>query len=127
MSDRISRQAFLRRAAVGGGALAVPGWLAARAAAGAWPESLAPAAQPLPKTITFSHWPLYIDTDHGKRPSLTQFTKQTGITVNYKEVIQDNAPFYAKIAPTLQAGQPGRTDACSGSRRCAPPRSGTSR
>ena len=48
---------------------------------------------------------LYIDTDHGKHPSLEQFTKQTGIKVNYKEVIQDNAPFYAKIAPVAE-GRP---------------------
>jgi spermidine/putrescine transport system substrate-binding protein len=56
-------------------------------------------------TLDFANWPLYIDTDHGKHPSLQQFQKQTGIKVNYSEVIQDNAPFYAKIAPTLQAGQ----------------------
>ena len=56
-------------------------------------------------TLDFANWPLYIDTDHGKHPSLQQFTKQTGIKVNYYEVIQDNAPFYAKISPTLQAGQ----------------------
>jgi spermidine/putrescine transport system substrate-binding protein len=56
-------------------------------------------------TLDFANWPLYIDTDHGKHPSLQQFTKQTGIKVNYSEVIQDNAPFYAKISPTLQAGQ----------------------
>jgi spermidine/putrescine transport system substrate-binding protein len=56
-------------------------------------------------TLDFANWPLYIDTEHGKHPSLQQFTKQTGIKVNYSEVIQDNAPFYAKISPTLQAGQ----------------------
>jgi spermidine/putrescine transport system substrate-binding protein len=56
-------------------------------------------------TLDFANWPLYIDTEHGKHPSLQQFTKETGIKVNYSEVIQDNAPFYAKISPTLQAGQ----------------------
>ncbi|MGH2914423.1 MAG: polyamine ABC transporter substrate-binding protein [Solirubrobacteraceae bacterium] len=56
-------------------------------------------------TLDFANWPLYIDTSHGQHPSLNQFTKATGIKVNYFEVIQDNAPFYAKIAPTLQAGQ----------------------
>jgi len=55
--------------------------------------------------LDFANWPLYIDTNHGKHPSLQQFTKQTGTKVNYFEVIQDNAPFYAQIAPTLQAGQ----------------------
>ncbi len=55
--------------------------------------------------LDFANWPLYIDVSHGKHPSLEQFTKETGIKVNYQEVIQDNAPFYAQIAPTLQAGQ----------------------
>lgn len=58
------------------------------------------------KVLDFANWPLYIDTTHGKHPSLEQFTKATGIQVNYQEVIQNNAPFYAQIAPTLQAGQP---------------------
>ncbi|MGH2856975.1 MAG: polyamine ABC transporter substrate-binding protein [Solirubrobacteraceae bacterium] len=55
--------------------------------------------------LDFANWPLYIDVKHGKHPSLDQFTKATGIQVKYSEVIQDNAPFYAQIAPTLQAGQ----------------------
>jgi spermidine/putrescine transport system substrate-binding protein len=55
--------------------------------------------------LDFANWPLYIDTSHGKHPSLEQFTKATGIKVNYQEVIQNNAPFYAQIAPTLQNKQ----------------------
>ncbi|HYW77062.1 MAG TPA: spermidine/putrescine ABC transporter substrate-binding protein, partial [Gammaproteobacteria bacterium] len=51
--------------------------------------------------------PYYIDVaDKGaKHPSLDDFTKATGIHVKYQEVIQNNAPFYAKIAPVLRAGQ----------------------
>jgi spermidine/putrescine transport system substrate-binding protein len=108
MSDRISRQVFLRRAAAGGSALAVPGWLATRAAAGAWPESLAPAAQPLPKTITFSNWPLYIDINEKKKthPSLLQFQKaHPGTTVRYIEDINDNDTFFGKIEGPLSQGQ----------------------
>jgi spermidine/putrescine transport system substrate-binding protein len=56
-------------------------------------------------TLDFANWPLYIDTNHGKHPSLEQFTNATGIRVNYFEVIQGNAPFYAQIAPTLQSGK----------------------
>jgi spermidine/putrescine transport system substrate-binding protein len=55
--------------------------------------------------LDFANWPLYIDVSHGKHPSLNDFTKATGIKVKYFEVIQDNAPFYAQIAPTLQSGQ----------------------
>ncbi len=38
-------------------------------------------------------------------PVARAFTAKTGIKVNYFEVIQDNAPFYAQIAPTLRAGK----------------------
>jgi spermidine/putrescine transport system substrate-binding protein len=57
--------------------------------------------------LVFANWPYYLDTsDHGKKhPSLDMFTKATGINVTYKEVIQNNAPFYAQIAPVLQSGQ----------------------
>jgi spermidine/putrescine transport system substrate-binding protein len=55
--------------------------------------------------LDFANWPLYIDVKNGHHPSLDQFTKATGIKVNYSEPIQDDQSFYAKIAPTLQAGQ----------------------
>jgi len=55
--------------------------------------------------LDFANWPLYIDTSHGTHPSLDAFTKATGITVNYRPVIQDNATFLAQISPTLQAKQ----------------------
>ncbi|MBE7188838.1 MAG: spermidine/putrescine ABC transporter substrate-binding protein [Jatrophihabitans endophyticus] len=58
-------------------------------------------------TLDFANWPLYIDvgakaSDH---PSLALFTKQTGIDVNYQEVIQQDDTFYGKIAPILNSGQ----------------------
>jgi spermidine/putrescine transport system substrate-binding protein len=52
--------------------------------------------------VDFANWPLYMDP---KRPELQQFTQQTGISVTYKEVIQDNASWFAKIQPLLAAGQ----------------------
>ncbi len=55
--------------------------------------------------LDFANWPFYIDTYHGTHPSLETFTKDTGINVKYFEVIQDNAEFYAKVRPALQAGQ----------------------
>jgi spermidine/putrescine transport system substrate-binding protein len=39
-------------------------------------------------------------------PSLQDFTKETGIKVNYKEVINDLDTFLGKITPSLKAGQP---------------------
>ncbi|HZQ49259.1 MAG TPA: spermidine/putrescine ABC transporter substrate-binding protein [Candidatus Dormibacteraeota bacterium] len=59
--------------------------------------------------LDFANWPLYIDVSGDENnptyPSLQKFTKDTGITVNYKEVIQDNAEWFAKVAPQLKAGQ----------------------
>ena len=65
------------------------------------------AAQKQTGTLNFASWPLYIDIDDKtkKSPSLELFTKQTGIKVNYKEVIQDSGSYFAKIQPQLQAGQ----------------------
>jgi spermidine/putrescine transport system substrate-binding protein len=61
--------------------------------------------------LDFANWPLYIDTATdaaGKTtyPSLDQFTQATGIKVNYSEPIQDDPSWFAKIAPSLKAGQP---------------------
>jgi spermidine/putrescine transport system substrate-binding protein len=59
--------------------------------------------------LNFANWPLYIDVEKvgGKtvHPSLEAFTKETGIKVVYKEVIQDNDSFLGKINPSLKAGQ----------------------
>jgi len=115
--ERLSRGQFLRRAGLGGAAaLGLGSFLSACGVGGSSSGTTTAASngvgsaawwakQKQAGTLDFANWPLYIDTDHGKHPSLEQFTKQTGITVDYKEVIQDNAPFYAKIAPSLQAGQ----------------------
>ncbi len=62
--------------------------------------------------VEFANWPVYIDKkkdpETGERyvPSLRKFEEETGITVTYKEVIQDNASFFGKLQPQLQAGQP---------------------
>jgi spermidine/putrescine transport system substrate-binding protein len=115
MSDRLSRQAFLRRAAAGGSILTVPGLLAAcggggggttTAAAGG--ATTAAAAKTLPKTITFSNWPLYIDVNEKKKthPSLLEFQKaHPGTTVRYLEDINDNDSFFGKIEGPLSQGQ----------------------
>lgn len=53
--------------------------------------------------LNFANWPLYIDSEHGKSESLVDFTKSTGIKVDYEAVIQGDAPFYAAIEPLLSA------------------------
>src|SRR4051812_12210840 len=52
--------------------------------------------------LSFANWPLYMDK--GRTP-LKQFTKETGIAVTYREVIQDDPTWFGKIQPQLQAGQ----------------------
>jgi spermidine/putrescine transport system substrate-binding protein len=52
--------------------------------------------------VDFANWPLYMDPKH---PELKQFTQETGISVTYKEVIQENPSWFAKIQPQLAAGQ----------------------
>lgn len=105
--SRMSRRSLLGAGAMGMAALAMPRF--ARAAAPAaldakwedWWKKQKPT-----KELVFANWPYYIDvTKDGKHPSLEAFTKATGIDVKYLEVIQDNASFYAKIAPVLKAGQ----------------------
>ena len=52
--------------------------------------------------VNFANWPTYVDPGH---QTLREFTTATGITVNYAEVIQDDASWFAKISPILRAGE----------------------
>ncbi|MPY80075.1 MAG: extracellular solute-binding protein [Actinophytocola sp.] len=52
-------------------------------------------------SLTFANWPLYIDP---KRTQLKQFTKATGISVDYREDVQDIAAFAGKLQPQLANG-----------------------
>jgi spermidine/putrescine transport system substrate-binding protein len=54
------------------------------------------------KKVNFACWPLYMDPE---QPELKKFTAETGIAVNYQEVIQEMAPWFAKVQPQLSAGQ----------------------
>jgi spermidine/putrescine transport system substrate-binding protein len=53
-------------------------------------------------SLSFANWPLYMDP---KKPELAAFTKKTGISVKYAEVIQEMGPWFAKVQPQLSAGQ----------------------
>ncbi|MEU9978535.1 extracellular solute-binding protein [Streptomyces sp. NPDC051014] len=60
------------------------------------------------RRLVFSNWPLYIDVDDdnpNKRPTLDAFEKQTGISVDYSEEINDNDEFFGKISPALMNHQ----------------------
>jgi len=53
-------------------------------------------------TLNISNWPLYID---GK--TISDFEKQTGITVKYNEDVNSNTDFFGKVQPLLSNGDSG--------------------
>ncbi|MFJ3829861.1 spermidine/putrescine ABC transporter substrate-binding protein [Streptomyces sp. NPDC090046] len=60
------------------------------------------------RSVVFSNWPLYIDTDEEdeeRRPTLEAFSEQTGIEVRYTEEINDNDEFFGKVSPALMNRQ----------------------
>ena len=73
-------------------------------AASAAPDAIAKfwADKTSTKHVDFANWPLYMDP---KKPELKKFTAETGISVNYQEVIQEMGPWFAKVQPQLSAGQ----------------------
>jgi len=112
MTERITRQDFLRRGAAGGAVLTLPGLLAAcggssKSAATTTSEATSTAGGQLPKTITWSNWPLYIDVNEKKKthPTLLAFQKHYGVHVKYIEDINDNDGFFGKIEGPLSQGQ----------------------
>jgi spermidine/putrescine transport system substrate-binding protein len=106
MTDALSRRELLRRAAAGGAVLTVPGLLAA--CGGSSTKSAATTtSHTLAKTLRFSNWTLYIDTNNKthSHPSLDAFQKKTGVHVQYTEDINDNASYFGKIQGPLSRGQ----------------------
>src|ERR687883_699877 len=110
MTDpHFTRRQLLERAALGGAALTLPGFLAACGGGGKSAATTATSGgkKQLAKTLRFSNWPLYIDVNEKtkKHPSLQQFTKKTGVKVNYVEDINDNDQFFGKIEGPLSQNQ----------------------
>ena len=60
--------------------------------------------------MNFANWPLYLDQskDNGRGTcstlASTSSTKQTGMSVNYRDVINDNEEFFGEIQPLLAGG-----------------------
>ncbi|MCQ4043639.1 PotD/PotF family extracellular solute-binding protein [Streptantibioticus rubrisoli] len=111
---RIGRRTLLRAAATGG--LGLTG-AAALTACGVRGHVVPAGAQEkgqagkdysaTEKKVVFATWPSYIDVDPknpNRRPTLEAFEKQTGIQVQYLEVINDNNDWYTKIDPSLVKG-----------------------
>jgi spermidine/putrescine transport system substrate-binding protein len=109
MSESFTRVELLRRGAATGIVLTIPSSLLA--ACGGDDEESAGTTEggtkQLASTLRISNWQLYIDIDEKtkKRPTLEQFTKETGVNVRYTEDVNDNATFFGKIQRPLSQGQ----------------------
>lgn len=66
-----------------------------------------------PGRVRFANWPAYIDedaADPGRHPTLAEFTRLTGIDVDYSEPITGNERFFASIGVPLAMGDTPRYD-----------------
>ena len=106
MNPRLTRQELLRRGAAGGALLTFPSLLAACGGGGGGGDT-----GEVNDVLNFSNWELYIDTpqslkDAGidKPTTLTQFTDETGIKVNYFEDVNSNSEYFAKVQGRLRQG-----------------------
>ena len=113
MRGRLTRRSFMRAAGVGAAGISLASVLAACGSGSTGPSgdpSQIFSGKP-EGHVEFANWPVYIDKakdeQTGERyiPSLRMFEEETGITVAYSEVIQENASFFGKLQPQLQAGQ----------------------
>jgi spermidine/putrescine transport system substrate-binding protein len=104
-----------RRRLLGAG-VAVGATLPWLAACGGDPESATGAVPDRSEsdgTLAVSNWTYYIDTDPDNRkvhPTLQDFEQKYDIAVEYTEDIADNAEFFAKVRPVLEAGRPIERD-----------------
>src|SRR4051794_8496394 len=106
--SQFSRQELLRRGLAGSALLTVPGLLAACGGSGSKSAATTTGGkQQMAKTLHFSNWTLYIDTNNKTKshPSLQQFQQKYGTHVDYVEDINDNASYFGKIQGPLSRGQ----------------------
>jgi spermidine/putrescine transport system substrate-binding protein len=109
--SRLSRRELLVRSAAG--ALAISPLAAAcggssakpppRVGDAAWWRAQRPTGR-----LVFANWPLYIDYRNWlkDRPTLNDFSRQSGVMVTYEEIIENNAKFAAEMAAVLRTGRP---------------------
>ena len=101
MNHSLTRRELLQRGAAGMTILSLPGLLAACGGGGGGGEG------ELKDVLRFSNWQYYMDFDKKtkKRPTLEDFTKETGIKVEYVEDINDNSSYFGKIQGPLSQGR----------------------
>jgi spermidine/putrescine transport system substrate-binding protein len=98
MTMRMTRRELVQRGAAGATILSLPGLLAACGGGGGGGGTS--------DSLRFANWQLYIDIDEKtkKSPTLQEFTKQTGIPVEYFEEINSNDEYFGKIQGPLSKG-----------------------
>jgi spermidine/putrescine transport system substrate-binding protein len=116
---RMSRRAFLRASGGGLAAVSLAQVLAACGEDEAEPRTEPGggfdwSAQREAGQVTFVNWPLYIDKQRQggevTYPTLVDFTRETGIEVEYLEQIQSYEEFHAKLFRVLEQGEPSGYD-----------------
>jgi spermidine/putrescine transport system substrate-binding protein len=55
--------------------------------------------------LNVSNWPFYIDKE-----TVPEFEKETGLSVEYNEDVNDNSEFFGKVQPLLENGDAGGRD-----------------
>ncbi|MEU3331416.1 PotD/PotF family extracellular solute-binding protein [Glutamicibacter creatinolyticus] len=113
LAQTLAARSMSRRSVLGAaGALGLTGLLAACGTSGTGGgTSAAPVdvtdLSDSEKVVNWANWTLYLDYDDKtkKYPTLQQFTKDTGIKVNYSEDIDGNDTYYGKVQGQLAAGQ----------------------
>jgi spermidine/putrescine transport system substrate-binding protein len=108
----VSRRTLLKRTGAGALGLGMVGFLAACGddnGSGSGEAKVIPKGE-ISKTLTFSNWPLYIDVEGKRHPTLDKFEKQYGTKVKYIEEINDNVEFFGKVRQQYAQGNSGGRD-----------------
>ncbi|MBW4032228.1 MAG: spermidine/putrescine ABC transporter substrate-binding protein [Acidobacteria bacterium] len=104
-----ARRAQMTRRGVLAGATAGASALALAACAPTGVTKLTPGTDvsSTDKSMVWANWPAYMDTVDatGAHPTLDAFTKSTGIKVDYREDVDDNNSYYAKVKDQLALGK----------------------
>ena len=112
MSESFTRVELLRRGAATGLFLTIPTSLLAACGGdgiegeGGTTAATTQVSRELKDQLTISNWPLYIDIDEDtkERPTLQQFTEETGVRVRYIEDVNDNDEWFGKNRAALAGG-----------------------
>ena len=110
--NALTRRRLLRNGAAGALSASALAYLAACGETGGASDG---EVKTVPKgeiasSMYFANWPLYIDSEGERRPTLQRFRERYGTRVKYVEEINDNTEFFGKLRPQLENGNSGGRD-----------------